>query len=402
MAAMAESQWHHPRTDYRFVSANARYAPRMFRGFTLIELMVGMVVSIICVLAMMSAFATFEGQKRTTTSGGDAQQNGSYSLYELERQIRTAGSGLTQGSSYGVWGCSLTAFSSSTQRIPSAAALPTPFAAWPLGTTPVNLMLLPVLIASGGTDAAGNAKPDVIAVVGGNPAGTVFQAGVTTGTNTTVTLDNAFGFSAGDYLLGTTTPGNCVLGKASAISVTAPNPITLSAADSPPTTSTTGFTVATKVFDLGPSPILSLFGVDPTSHSLEVFDLLRRSGSTAIPIADGIVQIKALYGVDTDGDGFVDTWVKPTGTTWSIGSIMASQTAANTAYGQIKAIRIAVVAQSKLGERQSDYATGGSTLTLFPDLASSLQYTVTTQSQYRYKVYDTTIPIRNALISRHF
>ncbi|MEO9216224.1 MAG: PilW family protein [Rhodanobacter sp.] len=399
---MAGTQGPYSRSGCRCGSANAQCMPRWCRGFTLIELMVGMVVSILCVLAMMSAFATFEGQKRTTTSGGDAQQSGSYSLYELERQIRTAGSGLTQGNGYGVWGCSLAAFSGSTQRIPSAAALPAPFAAWPLGTTPVNLMLMPVLIASGGTDAAGNAKPDVIAVVGGNPAGTVFQVGVTAGTNTTVTLDNAFGFTAGDYLLGTTTAGNCVLGKASSISATAPNPITLSAADSPPTTSATGFTAATKVFDLGPSPVLSLFGVDPTSHSLEVFDLLQRSGSTAIPIADGIVQIKALYGVDTTGTGFVDTWVQPTGTTWSIGSIMTSQATANAAYGKIKAIRVVVVAQSKLGERQSDYATGGSTLTLFPDLATSLQYTVTTQSQYRYKVYDTTIPIRNALITRYF
>lgn len=393
---------HPARIGYRFARPDTRCMSRMLRGFTLIELMVGMVVSIICVLAMMSAFATFEGKKRTTTSGDDAQQNGSYSLYELERQIRTAGSGLTQGSSYGVWGCSLAAFSGSKQRIPSAAALPTPFAAWPLGTTPVKLMLLPVLIADGGTDASGNAKPDVIAVVGGNPAGTVFQAGVTTGGNTTVTLDNAFGIAANDYLLGTTTAGNCVLGKASAVSATAPNPITLSAADSPPTSSATGFIAATKLFDLGPNPVLSLYGVDPASHSLVVFDLLQRSGSTAIPIADGIVQIKALYGVDTDGDGFVDSWVKPTGTTWAIGSIMTSQTTANTAYGQIKAIRVAVVAQSKLGERSSDYATGASTLTLFPDLASSLQYTVTTQPQYRYKVYDTTIPIRNALISRHF
>src|SRR5258708_3673161 len=81
------------------------HAPAHAHGFTLIELMVGLLISLICTLAMMAAFAGFEGQKRTTTSGNDAQQNGSYSLFQLERQIRSAGSGLTQGNRYNLWGC---------------------------------------------------------------------------------------------------------------------------------------------------------------------------------------------------------------------------------------------------------------------------------------------------------
>ena len=48
-------------------------------GFSLIELMVGMLISLIGTLAMMKTFAAFEAQKRTTTSGDDAQQNGAYS-----------------------------------------------------------------------------------------------------------------------------------------------------------------------------------------------------------------------------------------------------------------------------------------------------------------------------------
>jgi len=64
-------------------------------------------------------------------------------------------------------------------------------------------------------------------------------------------------------------------------------------------------------------------------------------------------------------------------------------------------VRIAVVAQSLLPERAADYS-GASTLTLFGDLDAGLRYTVGTQPQYRYKVYDTVIPIRNAIITRHF
>lgn len=67
------------------------------RGFSLIELMVGIVISIICTLGMMAAFSAYESQKRTTTNGSDAQQNGSFSTFMLEREIRTAGSALVQG-----------------------------------------------------------------------------------------------------------------------------------------------------------------------------------------------------------------------------------------------------------------------------------------------------------------
>jgi type IV pilus assembly protein PilW len=86
------------------------------RGFSLIELMVGIVISLIGTLAIMAAFALFEGQKRTTTAGDDAQQNGSYSLYALERQLRTGGSGLVQGNSYGIWGCAISARTAGGQQ----------------------------------------------------------------------------------------------------------------------------------------------------------------------------------------------------------------------------------------------------------------------------------------------
>ncbi|WP_430388447.1 PilW family protein [Dyella sp. 20L07] len=375
-------------------------------GFTLVELMVGMVVSLICVLAMMAAFAAFEGPKRTTTSGDDAQQNGSYSLFELERQIRTAGSGLTQGNNYGVWGCSITAYTTN-QVIPRKTAFPAAFGSWPQ-TIPGPMLAVPVLVAAGGTDASGNALSDTIAVVAGNPAGTVFKSAVQSSTTaSTLVLDNSLGIYANDYLLATTTAGNCSLGQASAVT-SASNQVTLVAANSP----STGFTSAAYVFDMGAQPVISLYGVDPNTSSLVMYDMLQRSGDTTLPVADGIVAIKALYGVD-DGatnasipgsgklnDGIIDEWVQPTGT-WSIATVTASQTAALTAFQEIKAVRLVVVARSQLPERSIDYA-GAASLTLFSDLPTAVQYKITTQPQYRYKVYDTTIPIHNAIVQRWY
>lgn len=353
----------------------------------------------------MSVFAVFEGQKRTTTSGDDAQQNGSFSLYELERQIRTAGAGMIQGNRYGLWGCPITAFSASTQRLPmTAAIISAPFNAWPTITRAV-----PILIADGGSDSAGHALPDVIGVVSGNPHGRVFKAAVTgTPDSATVVLSNSFGIFKNDYLLGILTNGSCALNLTTA-DPTVTNTITLSAPDGP-STGLVG-TLGSYVFDMGPNPVLSLFGVDPVGHTLGEYDLLQRSlnGNPAaiIPIADGIVSMKALYGIH-DGSlspgedpDVIDKWVQPNGANWSIAALNASTASAFAAMNQIKAIRVVVVAQSKLPERAKDYI-GSSTMVLFPDLAPALRYTITTQTQFRYKVYDTTIPIRNALITKYF
>jgi len=164
------------------------------------------------------------------------------------------------------------------------------------------------------------------------------------------------------------------------------------------------------VFDLGQQPVFSLFGVDPSTNSLVEFDQLKRAangGATPLPIADGIVQLKALYGIH-DGTGVadepsyaVDKWVAPTGA-WAVSALTANTAAAQAAITQITAIRIAVVSQSRLPERTTDYA-GPATLMLFPDLtASGLNTSVAINTQYRYKVYDTTIPIRNAFITNFF
>lgn len=374
-----------------------RVAPH--RGFSLVELLVGMVVSLICTLAMLSAFAVYEGKKRTTTSGNDAQQNGSYAIYELERQLRTAGSSVVQGYNYGAWGCPVTAATTSTQRLP-ATSLPAPFTSsgWPLTTR-----LVPALIASGGSN-----KSDVIGVVSGNAALQIFKIAVTgtPGVNNIV-VGNSLGIQTGDYLLGTLSDGSCALAHIPSVSPTAQvasNTIVFDMANSP----STGLVSATYAFDMGPAPTFTLFGVDPTSNSLVSYDLLQRPINSNAPgivqIADGIVQIKALYGIHTNaGDSSpdqIDQWVKPTGS-WSIKTLTASASAASTATSEIKAIRIAVVAQSRLPERSSDYV-GGKSLTLFADLATSLQYKVPTQTQYRYKVYDTTVPIRNALVITHY
>ena len=68
------------------------------RGFTLIELMVGMVLGLLASLAIFTAVSSFETQRRVTAAGADMQQNGLLALYFLEQDLRMAGFGLIDAS----------------------------------------------------------------------------------------------------------------------------------------------------------------------------------------------------------------------------------------------------------------------------------------------------------------
>ncbi len=380
---------------------------RRASGFSLVEVMVGLLISLIGTFAMMQAFVAFEGQKRTTTSGSDAQQAGSFSLYEMERLLRTAGSGIVQGRSavYNIWACTISARSAASVVLPLPAALPAPFAA-----VPTAIRLIPALIFDGGTDGAGKALPDVVQVMAGNPAvrtfggpiGVITSATVFNATDSTAN-PNAFGIYPNEFLVASDGSGACRAGKVQAVVDIPASPIngqiTLDGANS----AMNGFSGPnqTYFFDLGTSPTMSLFGVDSTASTLDEFDLLQRNRTTANEVADGIVLLKAVYGVD-DGagvgavnDGIVDEWVGPTGS-WAAATLANGSAASATALGQIKAIRVAVVSRSQLAERASDLSNT-TPITLFSDLANaSLHYPVAVDTQYRYKVYDTTVPIRNA------
>lgn len=85
-------------------------------GFSLVDVMVGMVIALLGVIIIFQVFSVSEGIKRTTTSGGDALQNGASALFALERSFKEAG--------YGIF--------SSTNLAPLPAD--------PLGTAPVAIV----------------------------------------------------------------------------------------------------------------------------------------------------------------------------------------------------------------------------------------------------------------------
>ena len=54
-------------------------------GIGLIEILVGIVISMLLMLVIYQVYEVSEGQKRTVTAASDAQQNASYGTYVLAR-----------------------------------------------------------------------------------------------------------------------------------------------------------------------------------------------------------------------------------------------------------------------------------------------------------------------------
>ena len=68
---------------------------RHARGFSLIELMVGVVLAIVVLIIITQTLAAFESQRRATTGGSDSAVNGSIALFQVERDARMAAFGFT-------------------------------------------------------------------------------------------------------------------------------------------------------------------------------------------------------------------------------------------------------------------------------------------------------------------
>src|SRR5712691_11656289 len=79
------------------------------RGFSMVELLVAMLIGLIGMIIIFQVFEVSESIKRTTTSGGDAQQNGAVALYVIEHDLRNAGMGFNVAP---FAGCNILAFDS--------------------------------------------------------------------------------------------------------------------------------------------------------------------------------------------------------------------------------------------------------------------------------------------------
>ncbi len=110
---------------------------------------------------------------------------------------------------------------------------------------------------------------------------------------------------------------------------------------------TDAFPAASVLLDLGPKDRARRVRYDVVDGTLRSLDLAT-PGAAPNPLASDIVNMKLQYGVDTDDDGFLDTWVRRRAAPWDPASLLAAPAAT---LAQIKAIRLGLIVTSETFDR---------------------------------------------------
>lgn len=386
---------------------------RAVRGLTLVELLVAITIGLVLTLAVTGIVVVSESHRRSMTAVNDADQSGAYAASVLDLAVRSAGSGFVQAADQGAFGCQISA----AAVLPRSTAFPIPFKNSFLAGKTSSLRLAPVLIAKNQSDAGS----DVLVVMSGNgAAGDVPRRITSAGDATTLKLDASTGFNANDLVLVSRagTP-DCLVEPVSSV---ATGTLTLNGSTytaSGPTTALSSFAtdLSTYVTNLGSSgagnALFQLFGVGDNS-TLFAYDLLSSGANAASqPLANDVMELHAVYGLDSNGDGLLDTWASPDATGnpaetakpgYDIDTVMATPAKMK----RIVAVRLALVLRDTNYEKDMVAPT---TLSYFGDLknsaGTSLAGTTTLATNattdvdarhYRYRVVETTVPLRNTLI----
>ena len=412
---------------------NQRY--RHETGFSLVELMVGMTLGFIAMVVIVQTLSVFEAHKRTTTGGADAQENGLLALMAIEADIRKAGSGFNHPAAFDCQN-----FFSHYQFV-SGTGAPVPVG---------SFMTVPVLIDN---DAAN--KADTIRV----HTGLRFTGSVATQLSGTMDISDAtklllaverpYDFIGEppplpaaqipadlimvvhpDYLncslMQVTSNAGGVLsvenraGKAPEYNPTRAHMI----ANNWPgfgTRATENYPGGSLIFRVGATNVGGIKSVSYTvnaNNSLEATITSSGAASTSEILSSEIVALQAQYGVAANKtDKTITSWENPSGATWSTAALTAVTPAAAAAAAitnrqRIKAIRVAVVARSSVrdGALVTSACTENNAVNFGPcswtdDSAAKPAPAIdlraapgdTEWQHYRYKVYQTVIPMRNVL-----
>jgi type IV pilus assembly protein PilW len=409
------------------------------QGMTIIEVMISMllgsllVIAVMLVLGGMGPRQSAEGSRRTLGASADLDQSGAIAMYQLEKWIRSAGTGLAQTVkspytySY-AYGCKLFAAKGGSQILPFTGTFPKPFddSTKFLPSSAAGVFrLMPALIVPDATvpgmaNAVTTHTSDALVLMSsGNGYGAVPLPLTAAATNSQLVVPNTTAFSGAnvndlalvaDSQIDTSTNNlaNCMVTQAALVSPTDGSATTLPLGGSWWQISTIGtqamssYSSSAYVLDLGdPSatstqpPQFLAVGVGD-NDTLFVYDLLGVRTPQLQGRGQNVFEMHALYGVDTDSDGKVDSWVSASSGNYTVAKLTAGNVTASNLIKTIKALRVALILRSDLPEK--DPINTSTTLTLFPDLAASLQVTRTltgAELNYRYRVVEATIPIRN-------
>ena len=333
----------------------------------MVELLVGLAIGLLLTGVILQVMSVFEVKTRTTTGAADAQTNGGIALYTIGRELQLAGFPLL------------------------------PVTNSPLECTTVTYggtgitSITPVSITDGVATAGVISASDTIAIrygsslMGGVP--TMVSTASAAGANVVVNVTSNFGCQAGDISLATNGP-ICDLSTVTAVTgTTAPMSVTL----------------ANVTLPLNAGSNLACMGSwNQITYAVNNGNLERNG----VPTLTGIVNIQAQYGISgTASSNQVTQWVDASGLRWTA-PVVADR-------NRIKAIRLAIVARNEKKELANVTAACSSTTAAAPTglcawagSGASPAPTIDLSDndpdwlRYRYRVFETIIPLRNVIWSK--
>lgn len=348
-------------------------------GFSLVEIMVGMVIALLSTLVIIQVFSVSEARNKTTTSGDDAQNTAAIALYGLQRDIQQAGYGI---SAYPLIGCTIT---------------PPPAGAPKISLVPITINPPTSIVP------AGDANTDTILLVYGNSSGSPLGDVTTSNASPAYQVTAPASFSENDYIVAEaqTRPSPCDLTLNRVKTAPGVNPVT----------AFNNVTVASgdAIYNLGPSPKILAYAV--RGGELQFCDYMvnncsELSDGNWLAIAGDIVSMRAQYGRDTVAPATRETYVvdtynqcTPTTTTPCLGAGVPL----NCDWSRIVGMRLVLVARGSQPANEVVTATAptwiGSTESASApvNVAAPINLTATGAdwSRYRYKTFQAVVPLRN-------
>lgn len=327
------------------------------RGFSMVELMVGIVVALSAALVVAEIFKVSEAQRRTTSGGDDAQTTGALAISMLQRDLRQAGQGF---STLQLLACQLN-----------------------LGNGRTVPELAPVAINPAGI-ASGDANTDVLLVAYGSgwglPEGTLIN---TQPGPAVYAVAAPQAFQLNDRVIAA--PANRATPCALNLTTVSANPTATSVQVALGMANASNGTL----YNLGSAPRFLAYAV--RDGQLTVCDFMTQDCTNSsltnwTEIADGIVSLRAEYARDTStprdtvADVFTTTAPASTACDWS----------------RIVGLRLAVVARSRQAEKSAVPASA-------PSWSGSAPITLSNTNGawqlYRYKTFETMVPLRNTPVA---
>lgn len=396
------------------------------QGFSLVEVMIGLTVGLITVLAVTQTLSVFESQRQISTTGADAESSGQYALTMITEDLRRAGSGFNNPNAFGCQN-----FHSYVDT--GGGSTPGPVNSF--STTSVSIV--------GG---AGSASDTLLIRTASQFTGSIPTI-ITIGDNTdrTVTVRRGYDIDVSSTqvmaLLVMNDKSHCMLGAiTSATTATASSTLTFGIGVSSPNPEynvSNGYMTANgwplfdayingQLFVLG--KITSGAGITSRAYGVDankqLFVSNYRTGASPASevLANDIVSLQIQYGVALAGatarpaTNTVAQWVEPVGAWATVLDSNGNMTTQPALADIQRIIAIRVVAVARASRRDAalvttactdNHATNYGPCAYVDDTSTEPAPAIDLRSapgdtewqHYRYKVFQTIVPLRNVMWS---